>query len=359
MLNIWLHASSYEHGNESGWILRIVANKSLNLAKKHWKENKRMKDGLEMEKQAGLESAVPSEHSEHRELLALAASVLTCGGIWWKQQRASAPAAAAQVVPAQPGAQAAPAPIPEPPRTSWSWDFNGPDPTAGIRVIQGSWKHRPAGGSGGSACMEITSDPFMAELEIGVDCTPLHMSMQAQCLPPQPPSAFYIGIGWSEYHWHAAFRNIGSMRQQDKDHEQAAKEACQRLFLGLLFHGASLRSAAECLKLAFGDLAPAKTMLAQRLIALCGAAEQLFETHFAGRGKSGACDEIYLSGHPVLEVVEPRSLAITGICPDRAPSAEAWEQERRIDVFVAALPVAPGRQGARAPNATPTAVSFT
>jgi hypothetical protein len=194
---------------------------------------------------------------------------------------------------------------------------------------------------------------------------------------------------------------IEVLRQQGKDHEQAAEEACQRLLLGLIFHGASLRSAAECLKLAFGGLAPAKTTLAQRLITLCEAAEQLFETHFAGRGKSGACDEIYLSGHPVLEVVEPRSLAITGLCPDRAPSEEAWEQlleifaelesgasdqglgvsaalakkvarhaldlwhllrhfsaavgrmetrayewiheqERRIDVFVAALPVAPG-----------------
>lgn len=119
---------------------------------------------------------------------------------------------------------------------------------------------------------------------------------------------------------------IEILRQQGRAHEQAAEEACQRLLLGLIFHGASLRSAAECLKLAFGDLAPAKTTVAQRLIALCGAAEKLFETHFAGRGKSGACDEIYLSGHPVLEVVEPRSLAITGICPDRAPSEEAWEQ---------------------------------
>ena len=116
------------------------------------------------------------------------------------------------------------------------------------------------------------------------------------------------------------------LRQQGQDREQAAEEACQCLLLGLLFHGASLRSAAECLKLAFGGLAPAKTTLAQRLITLCAAAEQLFETHFAGRGKSRACDEIYLSGHPVLEVVEPRSLAITGLSPDRAPSAEAWEQ---------------------------------
>ena len=76
--------------------------------------------------------------------------------------------------------------------------------------------------------------------------------------------------------------------------QREAQSGQQRLLLllGLLFHGTSLRGAAECLRLAFGTSALAKSAIAERLIKFCGAAETLFNAHFAGMGKSAACDEI-------------------------------------------------------------------
>ena len=41
MLDIWLHASTYRPGNEAGWILRIVANKSLMLTRRNKREEGR------------------------------------------------------------------------------------------------------------------------------------------------------------------------------------------------------------------------------------------------------------------------------------------------------------------------------
>jgi hypothetical protein len=100
---------------------------------------------------------------------------------------------------------------------------------------------------------------------------------------------------------------------------------CLRLLLALLFYGASLRSASACLEAAFEELAPGKSAVALRLEELCAAAEELFDEHFAGKGTCAACDEIYLSGHPVLEVVDPFSLAITAIRADAAPTQGNWE----------------------------------
>jgi hypothetical protein len=101
---------------------------------------------------------------------------------------------------------------------------------------------------------------------------------------------------------------------------------CLRLLLALQFHGASLRSAAACLQAGFGDAAPGKSAVASWLEDFCGAAEELFNAHFAGRGSCAACDEIYLSGHPVLEAVDPLSLAITAIRFDVAPTQDNWEE---------------------------------
>ena len=93
----------------------------------------------------------------------------------------------------------------------------------------------------------------------------------------------------------------------------------------LVFHGGSLRGTAECLKTGFDRIAPKKSTVGERIHELSQAAKALFETHFQGRGKSAACDEIYLSGHAALEVVETFSLAITGIQPNTAPSEENWK----------------------------------
>jgi hypothetical protein len=107
----------------------------------------------------------------------------------------------------------------------------------------------------------------------------------------------------------------------------AAREgACLRLLLALLFYGLSLRATAACLNLACGDAAPGKSTIAARLDTYCTAAERLFRRHFEGRGLAGACDEVYLSGHALLEVVEPLSLALVGLQPDTPPTEEAWTE---------------------------------
>jgi len=118
---------------------------------------------------------------------------------------------------------------------------------------------------------------------------------------------------------------VEALRAEMAAAQKLNETRCLRLLLALLFYGASLRGAASCLHTAFDDLAPGKSSVALWLEDLCGAAEDLFQEHFAGRGACAACDEIYLSGHPVLEAVDPLSLAITAIRADVAPTQENWE----------------------------------
>jgi hypothetical protein len=117
---------------------------------------------------------------------------------------------------------------------------------------------------------------------------------------------------------------IRTLERTLADWRRERDEACLRQELALIFHGASLRGAAECLEVGFGDQAPSKSTIAEHLKEACAAARELFEEYFEGFGRAAACDEVYLSGHPCLEVVEPRSLAITGILPDTEPTERAW-----------------------------------
>lgn len=107
--------------------------------------------------------------------------------------------------------------------------------------------------------------------------------------------------------------------------ERMHRGGLDRQWLLLIFHGASLRSAEACLEAAFGKEALSKSAIAERIVEACEAAEELFQEYFAGRGTAAACDEIYLSGHPCLDVVEPYSPAFTGIRPNTEPTREAWD----------------------------------
>ena len=119
---------------------------------------------------------------------------------------------------------------------------------------------------------------------------------------------------------------IHLMERQLLDMALEQKNARDRLLPMFIFHGASVRSAAECLAIGFGPDAPSKSTVAQRIAELCEAARPLFLEYFAGRGVDVTCDEIYLSGHPCLDVVEPYSLAFTGIQPNTEPSEAAWDK---------------------------------
>ena len=101
-------------------------------------------------------------------------------------------------------------------------------------------------------------------------------------------------------------------------------EACLQQVLVMVFLGASAGGAAECARQGFPEEAPSKSQVAELIIRASKAAQPLFNQYFAGQGHGAACDEIYLSGHPVLEAVEPRSLAITGLAPNTTPTQEAW-----------------------------------
>lgn len=93
----------------------------------------------------------------------------------------------------------------------------------------------------------------------------------------------------------------------------------------LLARGNSLRGTEDCLRLGFGALGLGRSAVAEHFALSCAAARELFDEHFAGKGRVAAGDEVYLSGHPVLEMVEPRSLAITGLKPHTEPTRWAWE----------------------------------
>jgi len=67
MMQVWLSAKSYQPGNARGWILRIVARESLELARKQAKERKRMDSELSGEDSRG--AAGFSENVEHGEML--------------------------------------------------------------------------------------------------------------------------------------------------------------------------------------------------------------------------------------------------------------------------------------------------
>ena len=67
MLDVWLHASAYRPGHAAGWILRIVANRSLAITNKHKKEGNQMHE-REIASVAVPDSS-PADRSEREELL--------------------------------------------------------------------------------------------------------------------------------------------------------------------------------------------------------------------------------------------------------------------------------------------------
>jgi len=116
--------------------------------------------------------------------------------------------------------------------------------------------------------------------------------------------------------------------QREAEMDRLEKEQIGRrdaLLIDLQARGHSLRATEDSLALAFGQLGLGKSAIAEHLGLSCLASRQLFGDHFAGKGTVGCGDEVYVSGHPILEMVEPRSLAITGLKPHTAPSRQAWE----------------------------------
>ena len=67
MLDIWLRAATFRPGNTAGWILRIVANKSITLARRQKQEGKKMRE----QEAAGMavRSSPPTESTEREEQL--------------------------------------------------------------------------------------------------------------------------------------------------------------------------------------------------------------------------------------------------------------------------------------------------
>ncbi len=74
LLDVWLHAARYRPGNETGWILRIVANKSLTLARRNKNEGNRMVE-KELNRPVNAVSS-PADISEKNELIRALADTL-------------------------------------------------------------------------------------------------------------------------------------------------------------------------------------------------------------------------------------------------------------------------------------------
>lgn len=110
---------------------------------------------------------------------------------------------------------------------------------------------------------------------------------------------------------------LANVLEAQSKSEQERQRACQRQILGLIFNGNSLRGAAECAHLGFPDIAPQKSTIGQQLSSACEVAKELYEKYFSSQALDklivAVCDEIYISGKAILEIIEPRSLAIVGL----------------------------------------------
>jgi hypothetical protein len=123
-----------------------------------------------------------------------------------------------------------------------------------------------------------------------------------------------------------ATAEIAAFKATQAQHLDQHVEACLRQVVVMTFLGASTGGAAECARHGFPEQAPSKSQVAKLILHASKAAQPLFKQYFEGKGHGAACDEIYLSGHPVLDVVEPRSLAITGLAPNTQPTQVAWAE---------------------------------
>lgn len=90
------------------------------------------------------------------------------------------------------------------------WDFEHGAPTE-FRVLAGSWHHRPDGGVGGSGCMEITSNEFLAAIDLTPPSSPLLLTSEQQPLLPHTPRGYSIFIHWDTYRSFTAVENAGRM----------------------------------------------------------------------------------------------------------------------------------------------------
>jgi RNA polymerase sigma-70 factor (ECF subfamily) len=81
------------------------------------------------------------------------------------------------------------------PLRSYVWTFDdGPPPSRDFRILTGAWHHVPDRGLGGSGCMEVDSDFFVADIQGLTLDQALKVSVQFQ--PLGAPAAHSFGVSW-------------------------------------------------------------------------------------------------------------------------------------------------------------------
>ena len=112
---------------------------------------------------------------------------------------------------------------------------------------------------------------------------------------------------------------LASEREQADD-----RDGVRRFILEAAVRVNSESDIAWLVQVAFGKGLSHQTV--HRQIKAAGAqARVAFEHHFEGQGKQGAADEIFLGQRPLLLVVHPRSLGITGLRLAEGRTAQDWE----------------------------------
>jgi RNA polymerase sigma-70 factor (ECF subfamily) len=129
----------------------------------------------------------------------LAIAVATAVGLWspWSTRSTPGGDGASSDRASAPVAMAAPAEhtVPSRPLRSYAWTFDdGPPPDHDFRILTGAWHHVPDRGLGGSGCMEVDSDFFVADLEGLTLDQALKVSAQFQPLGVPGPRSF--GVSW-------------------------------------------------------------------------------------------------------------------------------------------------------------------
>ena len=115
-----------------------------------------------------------------------------------------------------------------------------------------------------------------------------------------------------------------ALRLASEREQQADRDRVRRFILEAAVRINSESDIACLVEVAFGKGLSHQTV--HRQIKEAGAkARVAFKQHFEGRGQQGAADEIFLGSSPLLLVVHPRSLGITGLRLAQGRTGQDWE----------------------------------
>lgn len=156
--------------------------------------------------------------------VALLAVAAVAGAGWWLSQgreiespatggATSRPAEGAKATTGEPPAGGA---AKASPFVSVYWDFNTPELPAEIEVEKGSWHWVAKGGHNGSGCWETDDESFSAILNVGLERTPIRVTLQFQIIH-SGSTTHGSYLYWTNSRWIALYRNISKQTQVGRE----------------------------------------------------------------------------------------------------------------------------------------------